>query len=144
MPGIGRRFHGEMLNWMFGKGSPATPAGVIYVGLSTADAGVDGQSNAEPSGGSYARVAMAAVDWNAATLADPAVSDNLNVVAFIKATADWVGGSNLTHFTLWNHLTNTAEANYLGCGLLDAAKPVFTDDTASFPAGDVNTQLDYQ
>lgn len=143
MPGIAKLVHGKLLDWLFGKGSPSSPAGVMWVGLSSTAPAVDGQSQTEPSGGSYARVSVAAADWNAATNADPAVTDNLNVITFPKATADWVSAADLTHFTLWDHATNTAEANFVASGLLGTAKPVLTDDTASFAAGDLNVQLDF-
>ncbi len=144
MPGIGKRQHGDLLDWLMGKGAPSSPAGILWIGLSTADAANDGSSNAEPSGGSYARVSVDADDWNAATDADPAVSDNANAVTFPTATADWAGGADLTHYTVWNHATDTNEAAFVACGLLGTAKPVLTDDTAELEAGDLNIQLDYQ
>lgn len=144
MPGFGKIMHGHFLDWLTGTGSPTTPDGVIHVGLSEADAGTDGQSNNEPSGGSYGRVATDNSDWNAGTDANPAVLDNGNPITFTTASADWASGNNLTHYTLWRHTTNTAEADYIGCGLLSVAKPVTNGDTASLAAGDCNIEFESQ
>ena len=131
-----------LLNSLFGKTSnfgALASAPTIYVALSSTAPNEDGTNVTEPSGGAYARVSTVAGDWNAATLADPSLVDNLNAITFPKATATWLAGANLTHVALYDAATS---GNYLGSGALTVAKPVFIDDTASFPAGDLDITLD--
>jgi uncharacterized membrane protein len=131
-----------LLNSLFGKTSnfgALASAPTIYVGLSSTAPNEDGSNITEPSGGSYARVSTAASDWNAATNADPSVLDNANPISFTQATADWLSGSNLTHFVLFDDPTG---GNFLGGGALNTAKAVTNGDTAEFAAGDLNTELD--
>ena len=130
-----------LLNSMFGKTSNFGALGsapTIYVGLSSTAPNEDGTNVTEPSGGSYARVQTAASDWNSATNADPSVLDNANAVTFPKATADWLSGSNLTHFILVDAATG---GNILASGSLPTAKPVLTDDTTEFAAGDLDVTM---
>lgn len=131
-----------MLNALFGKtssfGALAT-APTIFVGLSSTAPAEDGTGITEPSAGGYARVATAAVDWNAASLADPAALDNANAVTFPQATADWLVGVNLTDFVLFDAATL---GNYLGGAALTVAKPVMNGDTAEFAAGTLDWTLD--
>lgn len=139
---LGKRMAGALLNYLFGKAPSATPAGVIYVSLYTADPGEDGQGAGAATGSGYARVATAAADWVAATNADPAVIANANVVTFPTATGTWSAGANFTHAALWDHATNTAEANYLGMCILAVPKPVINTDIASFAAGALTMSMD--
>lgn len=131
-----------VLNALFGKTSAfgaLASAPTIYVALSSTTPTETGTNVTEPSGGSYARVATAASDWNAATSADPSVVDNANAIDFPTATADWLTGSNLTHFALYDA---ASAGNFLGFGALDTAKPVLNGDTASFAAGALDVTLD--
>lgn len=131
-----------LLNSLFGKTSnfgALASAPTIYVGLSSTTPTETGTNVTEPSGGSYARVATAASDWNAATDADPSVVDNANAIEFPAATADWVSAANLTHFVLYDA---SSGGNFLGAGALSVAKPVLDGDTASFPAGSLTVSLD--
>lgn len=142
MVGYGKRQAKEALNHLFGKTPDTTPAGIIFVSLHTADPGEDGQTANEATGTGYARVATAAADWNAATDADPSVTDNANIIAFAQAGGDWSGGANFTHFGLWATLAGAGEADFVGAGTLNTAKPVLNGDTASFPVGDLDFTLD--
>lgn len=131
-----------ILNSLFGKTSnfgALASRPTIYVGLSSTTPTETGSNVTEPSGGSYARVATAASDWNAATNADPSVVSNANAITFPQATADWVSGSNLTYFVLYDA---SSSGNVLGSGALTTAKPVLNGDTASFAAGDLTASLD--
>lgn len=131
-----------LLNSLFGKSSnfgALASAPTIYVGLSSTTPTESGGNVTEPSTGSYARVATAAADWNSATNADPSVIDNANPIEFPTATADWVGGSNLTHFVLFDAASS---GNVLASGALDTPKPVLNGDTISFAAGDLEVSLD--
>lgn len=134
-----------VLNSLFGKTSnfgALASAPTIYVGLSSADPTEDGSGNNEPSGGSYARVATIAADWNAATLADPSLVDNANAITFPQASADWLAGADLTYAVLFDSVLGTTGENVLGSGVLGTAKPVLSGDTASFAAGELNITLD--
>lgn len=142
MSGLGKRQAGEAHNWIFGKTPATTPAGIIYVDLHEDDPGEDGQSGTPASGGGHARVATAPADWNVATDADPAVTDNANTVTFPAATGNWNGGANFTHFTLWNSPTGDTEADYIGSGELGTAKPVLSADIPEFAAGDLSMAID--
>ena len=131
-----------VLNALFGKTSnfgalAAAPA--IHIGLSSTTPNEDGTNVTEPSGGGYARVVTAAADWNAATLADPALSDNANAITFPTATADWLASANLTHFVAYDAVS---AGNFLGAGALTVPKPVKNGDTAEFAAGDLDWTLD--
>lgn len=131
-----------LLNSMFGKTSnfgALASAPTIYVALSSTAPTETGTNVTEPSTGSYARVSTAAGDWVAATDADPSVIENANAITFPTATGDWAGGSNLTHFALYDASTS---GNFLGSGALGTAKPVLSGDTAEYAAGDLTVSLD--
>ncbi len=134
--GLGKRVIKEAQNHIFGKAPDTTPAGILWVAMFVGDPGDDGQSGAEASGGSYARVSVVAADFNAATDATPSVTDNANPVVFPAPSADWSAAASQTHFALFDHATNTGEANYVGRGLLTLAAPVLNGQPApTFPAG---------
>jgi len=131
-----------MLNSLFGKTSnfgTLSSVPTLYVGLSSTTPTEAGGNITEPTGGSYARVSTAAGDWNAATLADPSLVDNLNAVTFPTATADWLSAADLTYFVIFDAATT---GNAIKFGVLTVAKPVTNGDTISFAAGDLNVTLD--
>jgi len=121
----------KLLDHLFNKAAYTAPT--IYVGLSTADPLEDGSGLAEPTGGGYARVATAAVDWNAAL---NGLIDNANDIIFPQATASW---GTITHFALFDAAT---AGNMLASGALSAAKTINANDTAKFVAGDLDVTLD--
>lgn len=130
------------LNSIFGKTSNFGALGAaptVHVGLSSTTPAEDGTNVAEPSGGSYARVATASGDWNSATLADPSNLDNANQIAFPQATADWRAGANLTHVVFYDAATG---GNFLGAFALTTAKPVLNGDQFVIDPGDANITLD--
>lgn len=140
--GLGQTFSQNVLNWIFGKGSPTTPAGVIYVALNTGDPGVDGQTANEASGSGYAAVATAATDWNNPTAAVPSVVTNANVVTFPTATGDWSSGATFGWASLWRHPTNRTAADFIAKGTIGGtAKSVLNGDTASFAATVISCSL---
>jgi hypothetical protein len=128
----------ELLDHLFTDGAYSPPA-TLYIGLSSTTPNEDGTNVTEPSGGSYARVATTAADWAAATSADPSVKTTTAVKSFPQASANWVGGSNLTHFLLFD--ADTA-GNLLAFGALTTPKPVLSGDTASFASGALSLSLD--
>jgi hypothetical protein len=117
-----------------------TPPATLYLALSSTTPTEAGTGATEPSGGAYARVATTAADWSAASGSAPATKVNTATFTFPLATADWVAGANLTHFVLWDHITNTAAANMVAWGALATAKPVLNGDTPSFAAGAITLQ----
>lgn len=121
----------EVLDHIFGKGSYTPPT--IYVGLSTADPGDDASGLAEPSGGSYARVATSGSDWNAAS---SGAIDNANAVEFPQATASW---GTITYVALFDA---SSGGNMLISGALTASKAIDSDDQATFAAGALEFTLD--
>lgn len=110
----------------------------LWVGLSSTTPTDAGGNITEPSTGAYARVSTAAADWGAASGTAPATKSNTTVIAFPTATADWVAGANLTHFVLFDAGTL---GNAVFFGALGTPKPVLTDDTAEFAAGDLVLRL---
>lgn len=124
----------EVLEHVVGKSAYTSPT--VYVGLSSTTPAEDATNITEPSTGSYARVATAAIDWNNASTGS---IDTANAVGFAAATGDWVAGANLTHLVVFDALTT---GNALFFGSLAVSKPVLSGDTASFPAGDITVTLD--
>ena len=98
-----------------------------YIGLSTADITDDASGNAEPAGGSYARQQIQTTGWNSA--ASRAITNN-GVITFPQATGDW---GTITHWGIWNHVSDTAEANLLAHGALSNSQVVVNGNTASIP-----------
>jgi len=121
----------EILDYLFGKGSYASPT--IYVGLSTADPGDDGAGLSEPAGNGYARVQTAPADWNSASGGS---LDNASLIEFNEATDAW---GTLTHFALFDAASS---GNMLAHGSLTQAKTIGNGDTARFSAGDLTVSLD--
>lgn len=110
----------------------------LWVGLSSTTPTDAGGNITEPTAGSYARVATDAADWGAATGTAPATKSNTSVITFPTATADWLAGVNLTHFVLFDAATL---GDAVATGPLTTPKPVLTDDTAQFGAGDLVLRL---
>jgi len=121
----------EILDHLFGKGSYTPPT--IYVGLSTADPTDDASGLAEPSGGSYARVATAGADWN---VASGGAIANANDITFPEATGSW---GTITHFALFDAVS---AGNMLAHGALSVSKSIRSGDTAKFASGDLDVTLD--
>lgn len=111
--GFGKRVRVEMVKCAVG-GSP-TAQTASHVGLSTANPGDDGQSNAEPtSTGSYARQS---ITWETVTAGsnDAAVNAlNNGAISWTSTAAFSTGATALTHVSIWNSSSATAEANFIG------------------------------
>jgi hypothetical protein len=113
-----------LLDYLFGS--------TVYVGLSTADPTDDASGNAEPGAGSYARVAMAAGNWTAAS---GGALSNSAAAEFPEATGSW---GTLTHFGIWDA---ASAGNMVAHGDLDESKTVGIGDTISFAIGELDTTL---
>lgn len=88
MTGLTQYTAKNALAWATGKTSmPALPT--VYAALFTAVGTDSGAGFTEVTGGSYARVATAAADWNAPTGANPSYTTNANAITFPTSTASW-------------------------------------------------------
>jgi len=124
----------------------AFASGTTYAGLSTVNPGDDGQSRVEPAFGTggYARVA---VSWSAVSAPgalDAAVElVNSALITFgASGTAYSTGATQLAWLTLWNHATNTAEANFLGRFPLNTPNAISADGASiAIAAGQLKVTL---
>jgi len=124
MGSFSNQLENEMLDHVF-NGTYTAPD--TYIGLSTADVLDDASGNSEPAGGSYARKQILPAGWNNAASRS---IDNNGVITFDQATASW---GTVTHWGIWNHLSNTAEANLLAHGSLSQSQAVENGNTVSIP-----------
>lgn len=99
----------------------------IYVALSTADPGESGSGLAEPSGGSYARVAHNT--WAAAAAR---ATSNSNTITFPTATGSW---GTITHWALFDASTS---GNMLAYGSLSVSNSVVSGNIVTFAAGEID------
>jgi hypothetical protein len=117
-------------------------AGTTYMSLHTGAPGADGQAGNEATGTGYAAKSVASGDWAAATVADPSVKANDTQIVFTAAAGGtWSGGSNLSHFGLWGHVSNRAAADFIGWGPLAVAQPVMAGNPVTFEIGDLVLNL---
>jgi hypothetical protein len=113
----------KILDHTTGKAAYSKPT--AYVALFTA-APSDAGGGTEVSGGSYARVATAAADWNAASGGS---TSNANPITFATPSGSW---GTVTHFGIFDAASG---GNLLWWGSLTASKTIGSGDTASFAAG---------
>lgn len=120
--GFGRRLRNNIMNGVFGKTPANMPAlNSLYLAAHTGDCGDDGQTATEATGGSYARVNIPAASFAALSNTPPPPANDAPsieltsaIVVFPVSSAAWSGGANLTYYSLWDHPTNTVEANFVG------------------------------
>ena len=102
----------------------------IYVGLWTADDGLEsGTLTSEVSGGSYAREVMT---FDAASAGS---ADSAATVTFTTATATW---GTITHVALMDALTG---GNVLFHGAVTTSKTIESGDTFQISAGNLTISL---
>ena len=119
----------EVLDHVLGNGT-YTPAGTIYVGLWTADDGLEsGTLTSEVSGGSYARQS---ITFDAATGGS---ADSAATVTFPAATANW---GTITHVALMDASTG---GNVLFHGSVTTSKTIESGDTFQISAGNQTISL---
>lgn len=121
----------ELLDHLMGKGS-FTMLTTLHIGLSTADPGEDGAGIAEPAGNGYARVAVPAATWNAASAG---VTTNAAAITFPEASGAW---GHITHFVLFDALT---AGHVLASGELTVHQDVVNLDTVQFAIGAISVTL---
>lgn len=121
----------EVLDHVLGKGSKDyTPATELYLGLWTADDGLEsGTITSEVSGGSYARETIA-FD-NAAS----GSTSNTSTVTFTTATANW---GTITHVAIMDASTG---GNVLFHGAVTTSKTIENGDTFQVSAGNLTISL---
>lgn len=138
---LGNYSHQALLNYMFSKTSNFDVQPGVWTALSTTDASSGVPAGfTEATGTGYARKSTVAGDWNAATLADPSVLDNLNAIVYATAGGDWSSASNFIYTGIYDALT---VGNFLGGGQHTVDKPVLNGDTAQYNAGDLDIQFDW-
>lgn len=120
-----------ILNYVFGQ-TAYTPDATYYIGLSSTDPGETGSTNTEPSGGAYARVLKTN---NTTNFPNGNPKSNGTEVLFPTPSANWLGGANLTYFTIWNDANSTAAANFRGSGQLSTPQPALIGNIVRFPIG---------
>jgi hypothetical protein len=119
----------EVLDHVLGNGA-YTPAGTIYVGLWTADDGLEsGTQTSECSGGAYARQT---ITFDAATGGS---SDSAATVTFPAATSNW---GTITHVAL---MDAASSGNVLFHGAVTTSKTIETGDTFQISAGNLTISL---
>lgn len=107
-----------------------TPAGTLYLGLWTADDGLEsGTLTSEVSGGSYARQSIT-FDAAASGSADSAAT-----VTFPAATANW---GTITHVAIMDAST---AGNVLFHGAVTTSKTIESGDTFQVSAGNLTISL---
>jgi hypothetical protein len=129
----------KILDFLFkGTGSPWT-APTFYVALFTGTLSGD-TPGTEVTGGSYARKATVAADWNAAvTNSTNKRVDNANALGFPAPTADWGGGSPVTHVGLMD--ASSGGNAYIYADLATPRTILNGDGAPSFAAGALTFDL---
>ena len=134
MAGFTNTIESAVLDHIFGKTAYTAPT-TYYVGLSTSDPGETGSFTGEPSGNSYARVAMTNNATNFPNAVDGSKANGVQVT-FPEATGTW---GIITHFFLANAATG---GNIVAYGTLLAAKSIESGDVMYFEIGDLIITLD--
>ena len=118
-------------------GKTAYTAETRYVGVSTTTPTEAGATFTEPSAGGYARKALTAATWTAATGGDPSSTSYGAQITFAQATGGW---GTLTHWGIFSVLT-LATGLPQHWGTITQAKAVQTNDSLSFSANTLKIQL---
>ena len=126
----------DILDEVFG-GTAYTAVATIWIGLSTADPGEAAAGLAEPSGNGYARVAIQnnIGNWRAAVTG---TKQNSAPLTFPEASGSW---GLCTHFTLFNHVTSTGAAVFMGSAALGTSKTPTSGDTPRFQTDSLQITL---
>jgi len=129
-----------LLEWLTGKTAmPSKPT--AYIALFTAVGTDAGSGFTEVSGGSYARVATAGADWNAASGTGPSTISNVNTITFPAATGSWgtviafglYDAASSGNLLAWDYLGGFA---WLPCTVSLASPGVLTATAHGYSAAD--------
>lgn len=123
-------FEQQIIDHLFRTGTFSKPA-AIFIALFTANPS-DSGGGTEVTGGSYARkeVTQADAQWTAPGTGG--VTDNVNDITFVTATASW---GTVTGMAIFDAVTG---GNMLMWSALTANKTVGNGDTFKFPVGDLD------
>ena len=121
-------YEAKMLDHMFGIAAMTAPT--LYIGLSTADPLDDASGLAEPSGGAYDRVAVAA--WTR-TVSEMKNTDDFQ---FEDATASW---GTCTHLVAFDAASG---GDIVFSFALDSPLDVDSGDQVTFHAGNCSVTMD--
>lgn len=121
----------EVLDHVLGKGTrDFTSPAALYVGLWTADDGLEGGTvTSEVSGGSYAREA---VTFGAAS---SGAASNSGTITFTTATGNW---GTVTHVAI---MDASSGGNVLFHGAVTTSKTIETGDTFQISTGNLSISL---
>lgn len=141
MTGFTDRVSQGILNHLTGK-SALFSLPTAYVALFTAVGTDAGTGFTEVTGGSYARVATAASDWNSASGSAPSQITNAGTITFPTATADWgtviafglYDASSGGNLMAWDYFGNFT---WLPCTVSNASPGIITAHAHGFSAADL-------
>lgn len=128
----------ELLDHILGDGSFDSPS-ETWVGLFTT-ACTDASAGTECSGTGYVRKQIAAGEWDPAASGSPSTKKNSAVITF--ATAGSGGWGTVTHFAIFDDVSDSTGSNYLMYGSLTDSKTITEGDTASFAIDAITVSLD--
>ncbi len=119
-------------------GPDYTRLATVYLALSTTTPTDAGGNFTEPTGGSYARVAITNNATNFPAASGGAKSNGVKF-SFPTATADWSSGANMTYIGLFDAAT---AGNLIAYGAITTPKAVLNGDTAEVAIGDLDVTMD--
>jgi hypothetical protein len=134
MGSFGNYLEDELLDHVFGAAAYTAPV-TLYLALSTADPTDDASGIAEPSGGSYARLAVTNNATNFPAASGGSKSNGVDMT-FATATGSW---GVITHMAIYDALTG---GNMLAHAALTASKTIDSGDTVIFEATNLTITLD--
>lgn len=133
MSGLVDSRENAILNLLWGA-QALTPPATWYIGLMIATP-TEAGTYVEPSGGSYARVAIAnnLTQWPSAVNGEKA---NANAILFPTASASW---GTVTHYGFFDALTS---GSLWAWAVLDTSRTISAGDAFQFLAGDCKVACD--
>lgn len=123
----------KLLDAVFGNTS-FTPAGPLYVGLSSTNITDAGSGITEPSGGNYSRVGVAN-NTNAWSTASAGVKTNGTAIGFPTSTAPWGG---VSYFFISDA---SSGGNIYVKGSVSPAQTISTSQKLTFNINDLSISL---
>jgi hypothetical protein len=121
----------KLVDAFHGKATYTAPTN-LYIGLSTTTPTAAGGNVTEPSGGAYARVAIAPAAWASAASGSSA---NTVAITFPTPTAAW---GTVTHFVIYDAAT---AGNFQSFAALAAAQSVPSGVQLSIPIGQATDSI---
>lgn len=122
-------------DFLFG-GTSFTPGGTYYIGLSTTPIQANGTGATEPSGGSYARVAVANNKTSFSTSSAGSLQNQISI-EFPESTTSW---GTIT-YVFMSDSPNSGQGNVLYYDALTTPRTVQSATVLLFAAGAIKIQL---